>query len=113
VQRADTLKELLTQSNVLSIHCPATPETVRLIGAEQIALLPRGSFLINTARGPIVDTSAIPDAIRSGQLAGAGLDVLPIEPPPENDPLVAAGRDPRHPCHDRVVITPHAAFYSE
>ncbi len=113
VRRAETLDELLAQAHVLTIHCPATPETTRMIGAEQIARMPRGSFLINTARGVIVDTSAVPPAIRSGQLAGAGLDVLPVEPPPANDPLIAAWRDPNDPCHDRVVISPHAAFYSE
>ena len=72
-----------------------------------------GAMLINTARGVIVDTSAVPPAIRSGQLAGAGLDVLPVEPPPANDPLITAWRDPNDPCHDRVVISPHAAFYCE
>jgi C-terminal binding protein len=69
--------------------------------------------VINTARGTILDLTAIPSAIRSGQLAGAGIDVLPVEPPPNDDALVAAWRDPNDPCHDRVIITPHAAFYSE
>ncbi|MCY3020309.1 MAG: C-terminal binding protein [Planctomycetota bacterium] len=113
VRRVETLDELLAQAHVLSLHCPATPETLRMIGAAQIARMPRGSFLINTARGVVLDTSAIPPAIRSGQLAGAGVDVLPIEPPRDDDPLIAAWRDPSDPCHDRVVISPHAAFYSE
>ena len=113
VRRAETLDELLAQAHVLSIHCPATPETTGMIRAEQIARMPRGSFLINTARGVIVDTSEVPPAIRSGQLAGAGLDVLPVEPPPANDPLITAWRDSSDPCHDCVVISPHAAFYSE
>jgi len=75
--------------------------------------MPRGSYLINTARGGVVDTSPIPAAIASGQLAGAAIDVLPCEPPRPFDPLVAAWRDPEHPAHDRVLINPHAAFYSE
>jgi D-3-phosphoglycerate dehydrogenase/C-terminal binding protein len=113
VRRAETLNQLLSQANVLSLHCPTTPETRGLIGASQIALMPRGSFLINNARGALVDTSAVPPAIRSGQLAGAAIDVLLHEPPPEDDPLIKAWRDPKDPCHERVIITPHAAFYSE
>jgi D-3-phosphoglycerate dehydrogenase/C-terminal binding protein len=60
-----------------------------------------------------VDATAIPDAIRSGRLAGAAIDVLPFEPPPEDHPLLAAWRDPNDPCHDRVILNPHSAFYSE
>ena len=78
-----------------------------------IARLPRGSYLVNTARGAVVDTAAIPGAIESGQLAGAAIDVLEWEPPRADDPLLAAWRDPNHPAHHRVLITPHAAFYCE
>jgi D-3-phosphoglycerate dehydrogenase/C-terminal binding protein len=113
IGRAESLAELLAQSHVLSLHCPATEETRGLIGAAQIAALPRGALLINTARGALVDTQAIPPAIRAGQLNGAGLDVLPGEPPVPDDPLVAAWRDPGDPCHDRVILGPHAAFYCE
>jgi D-3-phosphoglycerate dehydrogenase/C-terminal binding protein len=113
IRRCETLEELLRQSFVVSIHCPRSAETTRMIGAAQLACMPRGSFLINTARGAIVDTAAIPSAIESGQLAGAGIDVLPIEPPSTDDPLIQAWRDPTHPAHDRVIINPHAAFYSE
>jgi C-terminal binding protein len=113
VGRTETLEELLAQSNVLSLHCPATPETTGLIRAEQIALMPRGSILLNTARGPILDPAAVPPAIRSGQLAGAGIDVLPTEPPLDSDPLITAWRDPDDPCHERIILTPHSAFYSE
>lgn len=113
IRRTETLDELLEQSFVVSIHCPRSAETTGMIGAAQIARMPRGSYLINTARGAIVDTSAIPSAIQSGQLAGAGIDVLPAEPPPPDDPLIRAWRDPAHPAHDRVIINPHAAFYSE
>jgi D-3-phosphoglycerate dehydrogenase/C-terminal binding protein len=113
VRRAESLTDLLAQAQVLSLHCPATPETVGMIRAEQIARLPRGAFLINTARGALVDSSAIPPAIRSGQLAGAGIDVLATEPPAADDPLIVAWRDTADPCHDRVIIAPHAAFYCE
>jgi D-3-phosphoglycerate dehydrogenase/C-terminal binding protein len=113
VQRVERLNDLLSQAHVLSLHCPATRETIGMIGAKQIARMPRGSFLINTARGSVLDTGAIPAAILSGQLAGAAVDVLPVEPPDSNDLLIKAWRDPADPCHDRVIITPHAAFYSE
>jgi len=113
VQRVNTLGELLSRAHVLSLHCPATAETIGMIGAQQIALMPHGSFLINTARGALVDTSAVPPAIRSGQLAGAAIDVLPKEPPANDDPLIHAWRDPNDPCHERLILTPHAGFYSE
>jgi len=111
--KAGTLNDLLSRAHVLSLHCPATPNTIGMIGHEQIARMPRGSFVINTSRGLILDTSAIAPAIRSGQLAGAGIDVLAKEPPPGDDPLIVAWRDPADSCHDRIIITPHAAFYSE
>lgn len=113
VRRVETRDELLAQSHVLSLHCPLTSETRGMIDSAALARLPRGSFLINTARGPLVDTAAIPAAIVSGQLGGAALDVLPVEPPPDTDPLIVAWRDPRHPAHDRVLLNPHSAFYSE
>ena len=113
VRRVESLNELLSQAHVLSLHCPATKETHRIIGAEQISRLPKGSFLINTARGGLVDVAAIPPAIRSGQLAGAAIDVLETEPPDHPNPLVSAWRDPSDPCHHRVIINPHAAFYCE
>lgn len=112
-RRAATLHELLAQSFVLSLHCPLTRETRGMIGADAIARLPRGAYLINTARGAIVDGGAVVAALATGQLAGAGLDVLEREPPPAGDPLIAAWRDPTHPAHHRLIVTPHAAFYSE
>jgi D-3-phosphoglycerate dehydrogenase/C-terminal binding protein len=112
IRRVETLEELLAESHVLSLHCPLSPETRRMVDAAALARMPKGSFLINTARGDIVDTAAVAPAIASGQLAGAAIDVLPEEPP-VNDPLVRAWRDPSHPAHDRVLINPHSAFYSE
>ncbi|QVL33722.1 C-terminal binding protein [Telmatocola sphagniphila] len=113
VERVNSLEELLQQSYAVSVHCPLTPETRHLINAQTIELLPKGSFLVNTARGAIVDTTIIPQAIASGRLAGAGIDVLADEPPEPENPLVLAWRDPQNPCHDRVILNPHSAFYSE
>ncbi len=113
IRRAESLPELLKQSFVVTLHTPLTPETRHIISAKEIAMMPRGSYLVNTSRGDVLDVLAIPDAIRSGQLAGAGIDVLPVEPPPADHPLLVAWRNPADPCHDRVIMNPHAAFYSE
>ncbi len=113
VRRVETLSELLPQAFVLSCHSPLTPETHHIVDAAAIAQMPQGSFLINTSRGAVVDVTAIPAAIASGQLAGAGIDVLPEEPPPDNHPLLVAWRDPNHLAHHRVILNAHNAFYSE
>ena len=83
-----------------------------MIDAEAIHQMPMGSYLVNTARGGVVDTSILPDAIASGRLAGAAIDVLVGEPPSPEDPLLVAWRDPNHPAYERLIINPHAAFYS-
>ncbi|GAB6165324.1 C-terminal binding protein [Thermostilla marina] len=111
IWRAETLTDLLSQVHILSIHCPATEETRGMINAEALAAMPEGAYLVNTARGAIVDPAAVLAAIESGRLAGAALDVLPQEPPSEDDPLIAAWRNPDHPAHDRIILNPHAAFY--
>jgi len=113
IRRVEKLDDLLRQAFVLSLHCPLTDQTRHIVDARAIALLPDGSYLVNTARGATVDATAIPAAIRSGKLAGAAIDVLPFEPPPADHPLLVAWRDPADPCHDRVILNPHAAFYSE
>ena len=113
VRRAETLDDLLTSSLVLSVHCPLTAETHHMIDAEAIGKLPRGAYLINTARGPVVETAAVAPAIESGHLAGAGIDVLEHEPPSDDDPLFAAWHNPDHAAYHRVIINPHIAFYSE
>jgi D-3-phosphoglycerate dehydrogenase/C-terminal binding protein len=113
IRRVESVEELCGQSFVLSCHCPLTDETRHIIDARRINLMPDRSYLVNTARGAVVDSTAIPAAIRSGKLAGAGIDVLEVEPPPAEHPLVAAWRDPFDPCHDRVILNPHSAFYSE
>ncbi len=112
VHRVETLGELLAESYVVSIHCPLSPETHHLIDAAAIGRMQPGAYLVNTARGAIVDTAALPAALASGRLAGAGIDVLVTEPPPDDDPLVSAWRDPAHAAHHRLILNPHAAFYS-
>jgi C-terminal binding protein len=113
VRRAESLAELLKQAHIVSLHCPLTNETRQLINASTLKLLPRGTYLVNTSRGDVVDTAAVPAAIASGQLAGAALDVLPHEPPSPDDPVIRAWRDPNHPAHHRLIINPHSAFYTE
>lgn len=113
VRRVEALEELLSQSYAVSLHCPLSDETRHLIRAETLEQMPSGSYLVNTSRGAVVDTAAIPAAIASGKLAGAALDVLPFEPPAENDPLVSAWRNLEHPAYHRVILNPHTAFYSE
>jgi D-3-phosphoglycerate dehydrogenase len=94
------LEELLSRSDVVSLHVPLTGETRGLIGAEQIRRMKRGALLINTARGPVVESGALVDALNSGQLGGAGIDVFDDEPVPAGHPLLAC---------QQVVLTPHNA----
>ena len=84
-----------------------------MISRDQIEQMPKGSILINTARGGVLDSQAIIDSLASGHLAGAGIDVLEQEPPSEDSPLLMAWRDPQHPAHERLMMTPHTAFYCE
>lgn len=113
IRRIESLDALLASSHVVSLHCPLTPETRGMIGADEIRAMRRGSFLINTARGGVVDTLAVIQAMETGQLAGAGIDVLEQEPPPEDSPVLRAWRDPNHPAHDRLLLNPHTAFYCD
>jgi C-terminal binding protein len=113
IRSAETIDELMAQSHVVSLHCPLTPETRHLINRDTIAKMPAGSFVVNTSRGGVVDVIAILEAITSGHLRGAAIDVLETEPPLPDHPLIAAWRDPNHPAHGRIIINPHSAFYSE
>jgi len=113
ITRVESLHELLSTSHIVSLHCPLTDETRGMIGQAEIALMPRGSFLVNTARGGIVDTDAVVSALATGHLAGAGIDVLEQEPPPNDSPVIAAWRNPDHAAHDRLLLNPHTAFYCE
>jgi phosphoglycerate dehydrogenase-like enzyme len=112
LERARTLEELLRQSDVLSLHTPLTTETRGMIGARELALLPRDAIVVNTSRGPVLDLDALADALRSGHLAGAGLDVLPVEPPADPPALLRAYRARAPWLEGRLVITPHSAFHS-
>jgi C-terminal binding protein len=112
IRRAEGLQSLLEQVEVLSLHCPLTTATHHLINEKTLTYLPQGSYLVNTSRGAVVDTEAIPAAIKSGRLAGAAFDVLGQEPPVD-DPLVQAWKNREHPAYHKVLINPHSAFYSE
>ncbi|MCA8995613.1 MAG: C-terminal binding protein [Planctomycetaceae bacterium] len=113
VERVESLNDLLEQSDVVSMHCFRSPETQHMINDETLTRMKAGSFLVNTARGGVVDAHAVLRAIEADHLRGAALDVLETEPPDADDPLILAWRDPSHPAHDRIIINPHSAFYSE
>jgi len=113
LERAESLESLISNALIVSVHTPLTPETRHIINAKTIQMMPRGSFLVNTARGGCVDLTALPAALESGHLAGAGIDVLEHEPPTEDHPLLVAWRNPEHPAFYRLIVNPHAAFYSE
>jgi phosphoglycerate dehydrogenase-like enzyme len=113
IGRAQSLEDLLRETDTLSIHTPLTPETTRLIGYDQLALLRRGAVVVNTARGPIIDLDALLALLRSGHIAAAGLDVLPVEPPVEPYPEILRAYRAREPgLEGRLVITPHAAWFT-
>ncbi len=90
IRRLETLDELLAQSLVVSLHCPATEETHNMIDAAAMKKMRKGAFLVNTSRGVVVDTHAVPEALESGHLGGVGLDVLEQEPPADDHPLMVA-----------------------
>lgn len=98
-----SLDELLASCDAVTLHVPLTDETAGLLGAPQLARMPRGSYLVNTARGELVDTEALLQALRDGHLAGAALDVLPVEPPTALHPAPQASN---------LIVTPHSAYYS-
>jgi glycerate dehydrogenase len=95
------LNELLEQSDVVSIHCPLLPETKNLLNKESLKSMKRSAFLLNTSRGPIVAEKDLADALNNDIIAGAGLDVLSVEPPPKENPLFGA---------KNCIITPHISW---
>ena len=113
VERARSLEALMQQTDVLTIHAPLTRETRGMIGVAQIGQLKPNAVLVNTARGPIVDLDGVYQHLKSGHLAAAGLDVVPVEPPADPLPKLVAAYRAREPwLLGRLVITPHAAYYS-
>ena len=96
-----TLKELLQKSDIVSLHCPYTPETHQIINANTIAQMKDGAILLNTARGGVINEEAVADALRSGKLRGAAVDVVSTEPIQETNPLYSA---------PNCIITPHMAW---
>lgn len=105
--RADRLPldELLPQIDALTLHCPLNEHTRHFIGARELALLKPNAFVVNTARGGLIDEQALADALRSGHLGGAATDVLSVEPPVAGNPLLAADIP-------RLIVTPHIAWGS-
>lgn len=105
--RADRLEldDLLTQVDALTLHCPLTEQTRNLLGARELQLMKPSAFLINTARGGLIDEQALADTLRSGHLGGAATDVLTSEPPTNDNPLLAADVP-------RLIVTPHSAWGS-
>jgi lactate dehydrogenase-like 2-hydroxyacid dehydrogenase len=110
--RVDSLAALLGQSDIVSLHTPLTAETRDMIDAAALAAMRPDAVLINTARGPIVDLDALGAALKEGRLAAAGLDVLPQEPPLAGTAFVEAVRRGEPWTIGRVILTPHAAWYS-
>ena len=99
------LDEMLPRLDVLSLHCPLTPETRGLVGARELERMRTSAFLINTARGGIVDEEALVSALREGKIAGAAFDVLSEEPPKAGNPLL-------QPDIPNLIVTPHSAWGS-
>jgi D-3-phosphoglycerate dehydrogenase len=112
-QRVGSLEELLGQADIVSIHCPLTDETRGMVDAEFFRQMKSGSSLVNTARGRILaDLDCLEQALRNGHLAAAAMDVLPDEPPKDH-PLLRAWRQDEPWVRGRLLINPHAAYYSE
>ncbi|MBN9671554.1 phosphoglycerate dehydrogenase [Roseibium aggregatum] len=108
VMPADSLDALLSEADVVSLHVPDTPNTRNMIRTEQIAKMKKGAFLINNARGQVVDIDALAEALQSGQLAGAAIDVFPVEPKSNKDEFFSALRG-----LDNVILTPHVGGSTE
>ncbi len=96
-----TVHGVFSRSDVVTLHCPLTDETKNVVNAERLASMKASAFLINTARGPLVDEAALASALNEGRLAGAGLDVLSLEPPSSDNPLLTARN---------CIVTPHMAW---
>ncbi len=111
-RRFDTLEVGLADADIVSLHAALTPQTRGLIDARRLAAMKPGAILVNTARGGLIDLDAVTEALRSGHLAAAGLDVLPQEPPDPAHPLFQALAQDAPWLRGRLILTPHAAFLS-
>ena len=103
-----SFEEVLKQADILTLHCALTETTKNLINQETLSLCKKGAYLINTGRGPLIDEQAVCDALKSGQLGGAALDVLVKEPPEKNNPLIELAK-----TMPNLIITPHIAWASD
>ncbi|MFN3238694.1 MAG: C-terminal binding protein [Pseudomonadales bacterium] len=112
ITRARSLKALASSCDILSLHVPLTDETHGLINREVLSAAKPGLILINTARGAVVDFDALYESMRSDVVLAAGLDVLPVEPPDTNNPLISAWQNNEAWLKHRLVITPHSAFFT-
>ena len=101
-------EDVLKQADILTLHCALTETTKNLINQETLSLCKKGAYLINTGRGPLIDEQAVCDALKSGQLGGAALDVLVKEPPEKNNPLIELAK-----TMPNLIITPHIAWASD
>jgi phosphoglycerate dehydrogenase-like enzyme len=111
-ERVHSLAELMGRADIVSVHAPLSDETRKLLDAAAFAAARPGLIVVNTARGPIIDLDALEAALRSGRIAGAGIDVLPEEPSDMDHPLLSAWRRGEDWIKGRLAVTPHAAFYS-
>ena len=111
-ERRETLEELLRESDIITVHTPLTSETRGMINGQALSCMQQDAILINTSRGEVVDVDAVTEALKMGRLAAAGLDVLPQEPPDPNHPLFSALKNREEWTVGRVIVTPHAAWYS-
>lgn len=100
--------EVLKQADIVTLHCPLTETTKDLINAETLSKMKKGAFLINTGRGPLIDELALVDALKTGHLGGAALDVMVKEPPEKDNPLILAAK-----TMPNLIITPHIAWASD
>ena len=97
--------QLLRQADIVSLHCPLTPQTRNLINEHSLSLMKPSAFLVNTARGALLDEAALIDALRKKRIAGAALDVISKEPPPAEHPIIVAAKE-----LDSLIVTPHTAW---
>jgi D-3-phosphoglycerate dehydrogenase / 2-oxoglutarate reductase len=104
VERATDLDAFLREADVVCVHVPLTPETKHMLGEKQFASMKKSALIVNTSRGPVIDQTALYNALKNGTIGGAGLDVFEVEPLAANDPLRKL---------DNVILSPHLAWYSE